>query len=99
MSKIIFKICFYINVIFILLFLYPIFDFFLFSGRNLVRYDDNFILYIRTFMTIPVIALWIKTLIIWGKTDKSILRFFLLFFLIGIYTPFYYYKKEMVRKS
>jgi hypothetical protein len=37
------------------------------------------------------------TLIAWSKFDKNIGRFLLLFFFIGLYSPFYYLK--MVRNN
>jgi hypothetical protein len=37
-----------------------------------------------------VFAFWIWNIIIWSKSDKKIARFFALFFLLGIYTLFYY---------
>lgn len=45
---------------------------------------------IRMILTIPVFVLWVNNLILWSKKDKSVGRFFLLFFLNGLYNPFYF---------
>ncbi|MDP4209192.1 MAG: hypothetical protein Q8928_10300 [Bacteroidota bacterium] len=47
---------------------------------------------IRMFLTIFVFILWINNLIVWSKRDKNLGRFFILFFFIGIYSPFYFIK-------
>lgn len=56
-----------------------------------VFFDETFI-QIRMVLTIPIIVLWINNLIVWSKNDKGIGRFLLLFFLNGLYNPFYYRK-------
>jgi hypothetical protein len=45
-----------------------------------------------TFLSISVIAFGIYNIIIWSKFDKHLGRFFALFFLLGLYTPFYFKK-------
>jgi len=54
-----------------------------------VFFDETFI-QIRMVLTIPILILWIYNLIVWSKKDKSIGRFLLLFFLNGLYNPFYF---------
>lgn len=57
---------------------------------NIVFSENSTI--IRSIFAIPIIFLWVYSLILWSKNDKRISRFFMLFFLIGIYSPFYYLK-------
>jgi hypothetical protein len=47
---------------------------------------------IRQLLNIPVFIVWIYTLILWQRNDKNVLQFILLFFLIGIYSSFYFWK-------
>lgn len=65
----------------------------LFGINNILNYfrSDSFLI-LRTWIAVPVIILWVYTLIAWSKHDKNISRFFMLFFCIGLYTPFYYCK-------
>lgn len=85
--------CFYINLLMIILFFIIIIAALLRmqSFLDYVFFDETFI-NIRMILTIPIFVLWVNNLIIWSKHDKHIGRFFLLFFLIGIYSPFYFRK-------
>jgi len=48
--------------------------------------------YFRMILGLFVLILWLFNLYIWSKNDKALVRFFPLFFLIGIYSPFYFIK-------
>jgi len=65
----------------------------IFEANNLLRYfaSDSFS-NIRVMIALPVMILWVYTLIAWSRFDKNIGRFLMLFFLIGLYSPFYYLK-------
>lgn len=56
---------------------------------DVVFFNDTAIM-IRTLMSVPVFILWVCCLVIWGKHDKDIGRFLPLFFLIGLYSLFYF---------
>jgi hypothetical protein len=90
------NICYYINifmlihVVFIIMAAFLSYDAFL----EFSFFNQKFI-YIRTLLSIPVLILWISSLIIWAKHDKRIGHFFLLFFLMGLYSPFYYRKSKL----
>jgi ABC-type protease/lipase transport system fused ATPase/permease subunit len=54
-----------------------------------VFFDETFV-NIKMIFTIPIFILWVYDMIIWSKHDKHVGRFFLIFFLLGIYGPFYF---------
>jgi hypothetical protein len=54
--------------------------------------SDELFNQIRMVLVIPVIVLWVNNLMVWSKKDKHVGRFFLLFFLNGLYSPFYFRK-------
>ena len=68
------------------------------NSNDILRYfaSDSFSNF-RIIISLPVFVLWVFTLIAWSKFDKNIGRFLLLFFFIGLYSPFYYLK--MVRNN
>lgn len=55
-------------------------------------YNSTFISSLRLFGAIPVLVLWLMCIRIWSEKDKKASRFFLLFFLIGFFTIFYFRK-------
>lgn len=83
--------CYFINILMVALvvvtILAALFRFKVFL--DYVFFDETFI-QIRMVLTIPILILWIYNLIVWSKKDKSIGRFLLLFFLNGLYNPFYF---------
>ena len=93
MKKTLLLVCYYINLLLLGLFSFtiiaalfkfqPYLDFFFFN--------ETF-MNIRMLLAIPVFVLWINNLVVWPKHVKNIGRFLLLFFLIGIYSPFYFQK-------
>ena len=85
--------CYFINILMVALVLFTILAaLFRFKGfLDYVFFDETF-LQIRMVLTIPILVLWINNLIICSKKDKSIKRFLLLFFLNGLYNPFYFRK-------
>lgn len=89
------NICFYLSVIQIavILSIIPATIFNYESYYNLYFYNSTFYA-IRSFLSLPALILWISMLILWSKFDKNIGRFFMLFFLIGIYSLFYYRRAE-----
>ncbi len=90
MKKIFLNICFTANILlyasFFVLFIAVIFDFISIKSYILSENFSN----IKTVLSLLVLTFWIYNLVIWSKHDKKIGRFLMLFFLIGIYTPFYY---------
>jgi hypothetical protein len=86
-------ICYWINILTIAFYIFIIFAALLrmHSFLHYVFYDPSF-LNIRMAFAIPIVILWINNLIVWSKKDKNIGRFFVLFFLMGIYSPFYFKK-------
>ena len=44
----------------------------------------------RMVLGLFTLILWIFNLLLWAKKDKMLRRFIPLFFLIGIYSPFYF---------
>jgi len=91
MKRNFFSVCYYINIlmllVFCIVFISPIF----FRSAHLIKFfNSEMIVNIRMLLTVPVIILWIKNLQIWSKKDKNINRFFLLFLLSGFYSPFYF---------
>jgi len=85
--------CYYVNLLMIIFFLLIIVAalFKMESFLNYVFFNKTFLSF-RFILTIPILVLWINNLIIWSKFDKHIGRFLLLFFLIGVYSPFYFRK-------
>ena len=85
--------CYYINLLMILLFFLIIIAALLKmpSFLDYVFFNKTF-LSIRFVLAIPIFVLWVNNMIIWSKFDKHMGRFFLLFLLIGIYSPFYFRK-------
>ena len=55
-------------------------------------FQNETVLTIRTLGVIPVLIFTVYCMILWSKKDNYVLNFFLLFFLMGVYTPFYYRK-------
>lgn len=65
----------------------------LFNLKEILGFFTNeTFVYVRLFISIPIFVIWVWSLIIWSKFDKSITQFLLNFFLIGHYTPFYCHK-------
>ncbi len=92
MKKNIFKFCYYINLSMYLLYIVAIVAT-LFNLKEILFFFTNEIfVYVRLFISIPIFVIWVWSLIIWSKFDKSITQFLLNFFLIGLYTPFYCHK-------
>ncbi len=91
--RIVLLFCYYINLLMIILFFIIIIAALLRmqSFLDYIFFDETFI-NIRMILTVPIFVLWINNIIIWSKHDKHIGRFFLLFFLIGVYSPFYFRK-------
>jgi len=92
MKKIILKMFFLVNVLMFAMYLLVLLAA-IFEANNLLRYfaSDSFS-NIRVMIALPVMILWVYTLIAWSRFDKNIGRFLMLFFLIGLYSPFYYLK-------
>jgi len=83
--------CYLINLIMIpVSIFYPLITFYLRKIAVFSYISDEFFMNIRIILTLPIFVLWIYSMIIWSKKDKVIHRFFLLFFLNGLYTPFYF---------
>lgn len=82
--------CYIINILMVVGLLILIFSI-LFKIDSILNYSssDSFT-NIRTILTIPVFVLWINNLIVWSKKDRNVGRFFLLFFLNGLYNPLYF---------
>ena len=85
--------CYWINILALLLYIFIIIAalFQMDSFINYVFYDPTF-LNIRLIIGVPILVLWVFDMIKWSKHDKHVGRFFLIFFLIGIYAPFYFRK-------
>ena len=85
--------CYYINLFMIILFFIIIIAAFLRmqSFLDYIFFNETFI-NIRMLLTVPIFVLWVNNIIIWSRHDKHVGRFFLLFFLIGVYSPFYFSK-------
>lgn len=93
MKKNILMACYFINILMVSLVIITILAA-LFRFKDLLDYvffDETF-LQIRMVLTIPILVLWLNNIIVWSKNDKKIGRFLLLFFLNGLYNPFYYRK-------
>jgi len=90
--------CYYVNIATLIFFVLVLIAALLRMQAFLdfVFFNQTF-LNVRMILSLPIFAFWINNLIIWGKHDKHIGRFFLLFFLIGIYTPFYF--RRVLRNS
>jgi len=84
-------ICYWINILTILLYVIIVIAALLRQQAFLdyVFFNTTF-LNIRMFLTIPIIILWVYDMVIWSKHDKHVGRFFLIFFLLGFYSPFYF---------
>jgi hypothetical protein len=93
MKKTFLLFCYYANILMLALFAMIILAALLGLGLllDIVFFNETAIM-IRTLLSVPVFILWVYCLVIWGKQDKDIGRFFLLFFLIGFYSPFYFRK-------
>ncbi len=92
MKKVFLKVGFYANII-----LYLSYFVLVFAVLFHIQSVESFIYSpifnsIKTIISLIVLIFWIYNLILWSKYDKKIGNFLLLFFLIGIYTPFYYLK-------
>lgn len=68
----------------------PIFAAIVRANSILDFYVTENVLTLRFILSLPVYYIWIYLIVIWAKKDKNVGRFFLLFFLIGIYTLFYF---------
>lgn len=60
-------------------------------------FNSLIVVNVRTILNIPVLIFWVLLLRHWSKGKKKVSDFLLLFFLIGLYTIFYY-KKEFKHK-
>lgn len=90
MKKILFSTCYYINIFMLFVFFFIIIISFLdLKELSCIIKSDTFIS-IRFLLSIPMVVIWIWSLIIWSKFDKKIIHFFLLFFLMGFYPIIYY---------
>lgn len=97
MKKQILDYCFYINVLMIVIFIALMFAVVFGSELIFDIFKNETFINIRMILSIPILILWIYNLIIWSREDKNIGRFLLLFFLNGLYNPFYY--KSIIRKG
>jgi hypothetical protein len=61
--------------------------------QTAVWFNSPTILNVRLLLNIPILIFWILMLRHWSKGDKKLTDFLLLFFLIGLYTVFYYRKE------
>ena len=87
MKKVLYHIFFTANIIsLVLLTVYMI----LFAKGHSADELQNLVTW-RMNAAFGVFIFWIWNLIIWSKRDKNIYRFFALFFLIGIFTLYYYF--------
>ena len=69
---------------------YPLITFYLRKTTVFSSVSDESFMNTRMLLTLPILFLWIYCMILWSKKDKVVARFFLLFFLNGFYTPFYF---------
>lgn len=91
MKKVVLSLFYYINILVILMYILVVLAaLFKFGGFVECFFVDYSAQVIRLILAIPLFVFWIWSLIIWNKYDKSIKQFFLLFFLMALYTPFYY---------
>ncbi len=92
MKKVFLKVGFYANIILYLSYFVLVFAV-LFHSQSIESFIYSPVFKsIKTIISLIVLVFWIYNLILWSKYDKKIGNFLLLFFLIGIYTPFYYLK-------
>jgi len=93
-----FFICFVANLLLILIYVALIFAVVIRSKEliDYIFYDSGFAI-MRMIIAYPTIILWVYTLKIWSKYDKHVGRFMLLFFFIGLYSPFYYLKARKAK--
>lgn len=86
-SNILFALYYY-NIIF-LFFVFGLFFLSILAGDNQIFAGET-MLQVRSIGTIPILIFWIWNMVIWSKHDKKAERFLLIFFLNGIYCPFYF---------
>ena len=92
-NKSILKFCYILNIVMVVFLLSVIIGILFKAGQYLdFVFSNEIVSTIRMIFTIPIIILWINNMIIWSRRDKHIGRFFLLFFLNGIYNVFYFRK-------
>jgi predicted nucleic acid-binding Zn ribbon protein len=88
-----FRLFFYLNVALLLFLVILILAaFFQYAAFVEMVFLDETAQIIRLIISIPLFALWIYCLTIWSKHDKSIKHLMLLFFLMSLYVPVFYYK-------
>lgn len=93
MNKRFLKVCYILNIVMVVFVLSVIIGILFKAGEYLdYAFSSEIVSIIRMIFTIPVIILWINNMIIWSRRDKHIGRFFLLFFLNGIYNVSYFRK-------
>jgi hypothetical protein len=87
------SICYWINILTLTLY-FLIVIMALFRQQAFLDYVffNKTFLNIRMILAIPILILWSYDMIIWSKRDKNVGYFLLIFFLIGLYTPFYFRK-------
>jgi hypothetical protein len=84
-------VCYWVNILTLLLYIFIIIAAFLRMHEflNYVFTDTTFLNF-RLILGVPIIILWVYDMVKWSKHDKHIGRFLLIFFLLGIYSPFYF---------
>lgn len=88
----------YWNLLYIILFLIPVFTLPILGHFKsyIILINTSPLLYIRFILVIPIIYLWIIYIKIWAKYDRVTYRLLMLIFLNSLYFPFYYYR---IRKN
>jgi len=89
-KKIFFDICYVSTIVTIAAFVIPSILVDLGVLKDVLSSDIAIV--IRGVALLFLLILWIKCIIVWSKKDKNVLRFFLLFFLHGLYMLYYYPK-------
>lgn len=93
-GKVFFNLCLLLNIAalaaYTIAYSSPLFGF----NTILEFFNSESILQIRSLITLFILALGIRCLILWSKNDRKPSTFFVLFFLMGIYSPFYYLKAK-----
>lgn len=85
--------CYYVNLLMIILVVLVIVAaLFRFQAYIDFFFGNEIFINVRMLLAIPVFILWINNLIVWSKKDKNLGRFIILFFFIGLYSPFYFQK-------
>lgn len=84
--------CFISNVLMLAIILTLIISIIIGLDSVVTYINSGEFVYIRMFLGLFVLILWLFNLFIWSNNDRNLKRFFLLFFLIGIYSPFYFLK-------